>query len=245
MKKLAVVVALAMVPVGMAIASGIAMFHPGTGGHSVLPSGRDVCWSEPPDLNGLIGTSEQILIYGLESEIANDFRVAYDTSVSVARFWGGYWNNDVACVSGMTYNCHNLRFYEDADCIPARLPNQPPQYAEYLGIPCDEGTMLHCQDGYYPVFDYQCCISVPVYAGYRYWFGAQMCDHPFPPQWGRLAAYPVTGCDTCFWSPYFGYPEWAVIIDVFGCLYDASQEFECGVTATKTTSWGAVKGLYR
>jgi len=245
MKKLAFVLALGLVFASAAMAANVSKFQPGTGQHNVLPSGRDVCWSEPPDLEGLIGSSEQILMYALETELANDFTISTDNTIGIARFWGGYWNNSVACASGMTYQGHNLRFYEDCGCIPCELPNQPPHYAEYLGINCDEGTMLYCQGAYYPIFDYQCCISVPVYGGYLYWFGAQMMDHPFPPQWGRLAAGMITSCDTVFWAPYFGYPEWTPAIDVFGMAFDASQEFECGAVPTTTTSWGAIKGLYR
>jgi len=244
MKRVAVLLAFTMIFASGALASEITKFHPGTGRHNVLPGERDVCWSEPPDLEGLIGSSEQILMYGLETEIANDFYAGYDTDISVARFWGGYIGNSYPCESGMEYRGNNLRFYEDAGCIPARLPNQPPQYAEYLCLPCDEVVII-CQGGYYPECEYHASVSVPVYAGYRYWFGAQMYDHPFPPQWGRLASAGVVDCDSVFWAPYFGYAEWTPCIDVFGLAFDASQEFECGTTATTTTSWGAVKRLYR
>jgi len=128
-------------------------------------------------------------------------------------------------------------------------------------------------------------------SGNLYWFGAQMKDHAFPPQAGRLASAGVIGCDSVFKSAYFGYPDWTPAIDVFGVAFDCSQEFifygdivhdepgacclrngECQImwgsecheqngqyqgdntpcnpnpcppTATKSTTWGAIKGSYR
>ena len=255
MKTLASILVLGLVFAGAAMASNITEFQPGTGRHNVLPGGRDALWSEPPDLDGIVASSEQILLFGLESEIANDFYITNDITITIAKFWGGYYANDVYCGSGMTYRCHNLRLYEDVACTPARLPDQPPHYAEYLGIPCDEGTVIYCNSYGFPVFDYRAFVSVPVHGGHRYWFGAQMCDHQYSPQWGRLAAYFVTDCGSVFWGPYFGYTEWTPCLDIFGVLFDASQEFVGFVDAgipegardftDRTTSWGAIKGLYR
>ena len=116
MKKFAFVLALCFVA-GTAMASPVA-FQAGPGGPAnVVPSGRDVCWSEPADLNGLIASSEQILAFGLETEIANDF--VPTGNVSHVTFWGGYYNNSTPCSSGITTPGFNLKFYTDGGCVPA------------------------------------------------------------------------------------------------------------------------------
>ena len=69
--------------------------YAGGGGPPVIvESGRDVCWSEPADLNGLIASSEVIGEFGLESEIANDFLLTTDATITLARWWGGYYNGN-------------------------------------------------------------------------------------------------------------------------------------------------------
>jgi len=246
MKKLLLILVLATIPVRPAGAMAPTEFRPGTGHHGALPSGRDACWSEPPDLEGLIGTSEQILMYGLESEIANDFVVGRTTTITKAAFWGGI-PHDYPCDPGFEYRCHNLRFYNDTGCAPDGQPDHTPggPQSEYLGVDCHQELVV-CVSGVYPIYSYWASVSVPVTGGTRYWFGAQMCDHPYPPSWGRLSSAGVVGCESVFWSPYFGFPEWTPCGDAFGLAFDASQEFECEeTTAAATTSWGAIKGLYR
>jgi hypothetical protein len=93
---------------------------------------------------------------------------------------------------------------------------------------------------------YEFCLEEALVAN-LYWFSAQMADHPFPPQWGRLASDMTQICDSAFRSDYFAYPDWVPAPDVFGDMFDASQMFEdeCIPTATENASWGAIKGLYR
>jgi len=233
----ALVLLMGTVIAASAMAVNPSLMAGGGGPPNVLPDDRQ-CWSEPADLNGLIASSEQILTYGIETECANDFYYPYDTVVYLARWWGGYWNNSVACDPGFYTALANVRFYDDGGCVPANV------IAEYLNVSCHE-TSIGCQQAYYPMFSYYVDVSVSINANMLYWFGAQIADHPFPPQAGRLAAGAVTNCDTVFKSAYFAYPDWTPAIDVFGQAFDCSQEFECGIVPTHETTWGAVKALFR
>jgi hypothetical protein len=207
---------------GMAMATTPVPFHEGSGPPNVVPSGRDVCWSEPADLNGLIGSSEQILSLGLETELANDF-VPNAGCVQHVTWWGGYYNNSTPCVSGTATPGFNLKFYTDAGCVPAGAPTAVVVVTGGLFTE----TSVGCQLGVFPMFKWDADVGVAVTAGNLYWFGAQMIDHAYPPQAGRLAAAVVTYCDTVFQSAYFGFPDWTPAVDVFGVAFDCSQEFTC------------------
>jgi hypothetical protein len=223
MRKLPLVVALCLIA-GTAMASTPTLFVRGSGPPNVVPSGRDVCWSEPADLNGLIGSSEQILALGLESELANDF-VPNNTCISAVTFWGGYYNTSTPCSAGITTPGFSLKFYRDGGCVPAHTV---PDVAWIVATSFTE-TSVGCQQGVFPMFRWDFTdLSVGVISGNLYWFGAQLLDHAFPPQGGRLAAATITDCDTVFRSVYFGFPDWTPAIDVFGVGFDCSQEFTCG-----------------
>jgi hypothetical protein len=237
MKKFAFVLALSFVVAGSALAINPSL-NAGGGGMNVVESGRSVVWSEPANLDGLIASSEVIAQFGLETEIANDFFLTANNTITIARWWGGYYNNNGCSDIGIATNW-NLRFYDDGGCVPLTT------LSETLGAFANE-TFVYCQGGFYPIFKYEVATSVPVTGNTLYWFGAQAADHAFPPQCGRIASASVVGCDTVFKSAYFSFPDWTPGIDVFGVAFDASQEFEnfC-ITPTEKTTWGAVKALYR
>jgi hypothetical protein len=237
MRKVALVLVLSFIAAGGALAVNPSL-SAGGGGMNVLDTGRFEIWSEPPNLDGLIASSEVIGEFSLETELANDFFIAGGGILSSARWWGGYYNNNGCSDIGIAQNW-NLRFYDDGGCVPLST------VAEYLGAYTNE-TNVYCQGGFYPIFVYQTGVSVPVTANTLYWFGAQAADHAFPPQCGRVASAGVVGCDTVFKSVYFSYPDWTPGIDVFGVAFDASQELEVfGIVPVEKTTWGAVKGLYR
>jgi hypothetical protein len=241
MKKFAFVLAMSMVVAGSAYAVDPILSAGGGGNNPYDPVDSDgvVCWSQGPNLDGLIGSSEQILAFGLESELANDFLPNAGGYVDNARWWGGYYNYLLGDPLVTTFN---LRFYEDAGCVPG------PVLCEYIiGSNANE-TFIYDQFGF-PVYEYNWDTCCPVSVDNLYWLGAQAGDHPFPPQWGRLeAAGGVQLCDTVFKSAYFSYPDWVPAVDVFLVSFDCSQELtcidECG-TAVETNSWGAIKGLYK
>jgi len=240
MKKFAFVLALSFVVAGSALAINPSL-NAGGGGMNVMDSGRTVLWSDPVNLDGLIASSEYIGSIGLTTEIANDFFVTSDAVVVTAKWWGGYYNNNGCGDIGYATNW-NVRFYDDNGCIPFSV------VSEYLGAFANE-TFVYCQGGVYPVFEYKVCgLNFTAAANTLYWLGAQAADHAFPPQVGRVAAPATQSCDTHFKSAYFSFPDWTPAIDVFGQAYEASQELydtdECGVPANSTT-WGAIKGLYR
>jgi hypothetical protein len=211
-------------------------YVPASGGHNVVPGGRDACWSEPADLNGLIGTSEIIDTYGLVSELANDF-VVTGGIITKTIWWGGQYGVSVPCMPEWPTPGFNLRFYEDAQCLPGGVIAD-------LSITDFTEESLDCIGGFYPIWKWSADISVGVSPGVLYWFGAQYKDHTFPGQGGRLTSAAVIGCEGAFKSAFFGYPDWVPGSMPFGSAYDFSQEFECGATPTRPTTWGVIRGLY-
>jgi hypothetical protein len=211
---------------------------PRSGPVETVPGSRDVCWSEPVDLNDYTLSSEIIAMFGLESELANDFLVATDAMISHAIGYGGYYNwvpGDPPITS------LNWKFYSDGGCVPDQL------LEVYTGLGVE--TFIGCDSFGYPIYKYERDIYFNVMGNELYWMGLQATDHPFPPQWGRTGTGTiVTNCDTLFKSAYFGYPYWIPASDLVGAPYDAAQEFECGggpPTTTKSTTWGKVKALFR
>lgn len=196
----------------------LTLFHPGVGApHPLAREDRNALWSDPPDLYGLIGSSEQILQYGLETEIANDF-ILSDDLVTRVTFWGGYYNNSVPCDPGIPTPGFNFEFFEDANCLPGeRIMN--------LVITDYRETPIGCQSGMYPVYEWSAPVELTFVPGVRYWFCAQFRDHGFPPQAGRLQSVSIQGCDSQFRSAYFGYPDWMWTCSEIFETCDFSQEF--------------------
>jgi hypothetical protein len=232
MKKLAFVLALGLVA-GVASAEDYPILSAGGGGMNPLDYDRTIIWEDTPNLDGLIGSSEQILEFGLESELANDFLIEVPGPVCKWTWWGGYYNYTPG---DPLVECWILRVYFDGGCVPL----DPPAYEWVAG---GNETFIYDQGGF-PVYEYWDCNCIE-FEPNLYWLGVVACDHPFPPQWGRLAADIVQLCDTVFKSAYFAFPDWLPAIDVFGQPYDASQRMEddCA-TAVETTTWGSIKSLY-
>jgi hypothetical protein len=246
MRKLAFVLAMSMVVAGTAFAIDPTLSAGGGGSNPLeVDPTTTVCWSQAPNLDGLIGSSEVITAFALETELANDFLSGSEEPYIVgARWWGGYYNyvpGDPLVTS------FNLRFYDDAGCIPGSV------LCEYV-IPSNANeTFIYNQGGLFPVYEYDIesgYLYCPVAPDVLYWFGVQAGDHPFPPQWGRIEATGgVQLCDTVFKGAIFSFPDWTPAVDVFGVAFDASQELICGFGippfATVPTTWGTVKVLFR
>jgi hypothetical protein len=238
MTKFVLVLALCTLAAGSTYATGPpSAFSPAAGGHNYVPGSRDVCWSEPADLADAKISSEIIAAFGLESEMVNDFIPPFDSSIGPAIGYGGYYN----WVAGdPDIPSLNWKFYSDGGCYPDQLLDT------WTGL----GTQTFIgYDGFgYPTYKYEIETWFAALANNIYWLGLQAADHPFPPQWGRQGAGVVTNCDSLFRSAYFGYPDWTPAGDLVGAPFDAAQEFGCfgiGPVPTRTTTWGAVKGLFR
>jgi|GEM_PF-1190125 len=225
MKKAAFALALCVIAVPT---MAMDLYHPAVGTPHQGPTPPDACWTDAPDLNGLIGSSEQILTYGLESEIANDFVPDFvppgAVRVSHLTVWTGYWNNSTPCATGIAFPGLNIRVYDDAGCIPGTIL--------YDVSPTVTETSYGCQSGFYPMFQDDMDVSFSLISGNLYWLGAQLADHVFPPQGGRLASVGVQACDSVIKSAYFGYPNWTSAIDALGVSFDASQQFVCSSIPT-------------
>ncbi len=218
MRKVALVLLLSLAVAGGAFAANPSL-SAGGGGMNVLNSGRQVVWSEPPNLEGLIASSEVIGDFGLETEIANDFTIPWSSGgIYIARWWGGYYNGNGCGDIGVATNW-NLRLYDDNGCAPGSL------LQEFIGQHTNE-TFVHCQAGSYPIFQYEASVSFSILSDTRYWFSSQASSHGFPPQVGRLASASVVGCESMFRSAYFSFPDWTWSLDVFGLDFEASQEFD-------------------
>ena len=190
MKTLAGILIMCLFVVGASGADAPIPYVPASGGHNVVPGGRDVCWSEPADLNGLIGTSEIISMFGLQSELANDFQVAGNV-ITKAVWWGGQYGMPTPCQPAWPTPGFNLRFYEDAQCLPGGVIAD-------LSITDFTEESLGCVGGYYPIWKWTADVSVDVSPGVLYWFGAQYKDHTFPGQGGRLTSATIIGCEGAF-----------------------------------------------
>ncbi len=222
------------------------LFKLGPGGVP-LPPNRDVCWSEPPDLEGILASSEVIGEHGLETQAANDFVFEVDRTIQRVRWWGGYYSNIVACDPGMVAPGFHLRFYtyEREPCRPDEPGDDP--YTEYFVQGPAGETLVGCIGDVYPLYRYETDVVLPIAGGVRYWFSAQMANHDYPPQWGRLAAGTITGCESVVGpNGWLEQPWWQHPSEVFGFPVDFSQEFECDTPVpVQQTSWGKVRALYR
>jgi hypothetical protein len=221
---------------GLAVAGGAQGSNPTLSAGGVGPPIQhdpgdrpDEFWSEPPDVNGLIVSSEIINDVGLESEIANDFVFLHDFQMMAARWWGGYYQGNGCGDVGYGTNW-NIRFYEDGGCVPGNVI-----YEQLAGNAHE--LSIGCQGGFYPLFEYWVGVAFTAVGGSIYWFGAQCSGHSFPPQVGRLASMGVVNCESVFKSAFFAFPDWVAAIDVFGVDVDFSQQFEDIEGAP--SDWGA------
>jgi hypothetical protein len=224
--------------------TGPTLFQPGSGG-APLPPNRAVCWSEPPDLEGFGLSSEIIAIYGLETEVANDFVFDADRVIRRVRWWGEYWENTTPCEAGIVPPGFYLRVYHDFDCLPDEGEHGDP-YAEYFAEGPAGEAFVACREDQFPIYSYEWDVEIPISAGVRYWMSIQMADHGFPPQWGRLTTETTTGCVSAFGGGWLEPPWWMTVTDVVGFPVDFSQEFECDTpVAVQQSSWGRIRALYR
>ncbi len=188
----------------------------GLGPRSILtaltrPDDPDSTWMDPPNLNGLIASSELIGADGVETEVANDFVVGEELDLGRIEWWGGYFNYTPGNPHVQGFN---IVLYDDSEGKPNSV------IAEWL-LPSVTETFVGNQ-GAFPLYSYAADVDVPLEPDQRYWLSVQADDHVYPPQWGRLAAGAVTGLDSQFRSDYFGFPQWTSCQTVFGQPYDAS-----------------------
>jgi hypothetical protein len=204
-----------------------------------LQSGRDVCFSMPPDLNDYLASSEIIGEYEVETRLANAFSFPNDETICLARWWGGYYSHLNGCSENAVDTFH-LYFYQDLGCLPTGEP-----FSSFLVTPAI--TYVDCQSPDYPIYQYEASIELSLRADVTYWFVAQAADHEYPPQWGRLGSADDGPCAYgAFWGPYFGFPEWGIACDLAICV-NPSAEFECACHPVPVLegTWGGIKSLYR
>lgn len=244
MKKFAFVLALGFIFASAAMAATPTTFVAGTGLHHVVNTGggRDVCNSQPQDIEQNAISSEIIADFQLETEVADDF--VGTTKISGARWGGLYYNIINPCDPIIQAPGFNLHWYcDDGYC-------EPTTYGTWLYIDSVGGneTSTGCNSAGYPTFAYSASVDHDFCNCAIGWFGAQMQNHVFQPQWGRQATDNIYGCGEAeFYGPIFNFNVWTPLSVLVGSPLDVSQEFDCngcGV-ATQPATWGSIKGLYR
>jgi hypothetical protein len=236
MMRVPVFLVLSVLFVGASRAEEPEMYLPGPGGNPADSYDREL-WLDNPDFAASVGSSEMIGAHGLETEIANDLTLEFDACILKAIWWGAYWNG-YETPTGAGFN---LRFYMDAGCLPEVDP-----FIEYL-LPGDDCFEELAPGGdMFSQFIYEYCLDVCLPPG-LYWFSVQMVGHAFPSQWGRLGADQTLDCPSCIRSEYFDQAAWIPLAEIIGAEYDASQWMydECFPPATRNTSWGNIRSLYR
>jgi hypothetical protein len=208
---------LVMCGVGLAMAENPIARNPDTGIVEYDWSSDRAMWSEPPDVNGLLGSSEILIEFGIETELANDF-VPTEPVITHVTWWGGYYENEIPCEPGIPNPGFNLGFWEEDNCKPGALITE-------LSVTDYTEESIGCQAGW-PLYKYEADVTINVVPGNRYWFCAQMKGHDFPPQWGRLQSHLIVGCGSQWRSEYFGEPDWIGACSIIFEECDFSQEFE-------------------
>lgn len=193
------------------------MFRAGTGTPNPGQGDSRAIWSEPPDLNGTIWSCEQILEFGYESELANDF-IPTETRLTHVTWWGGFMDLQTPCDPGIPTPGFNLEFFETDGCFPGQM---------ITNIVTTDFTeeSVGCQIGMYPLYKWGADVALDLHPGNRYWFCPEMVDHPYPPSAGRLASMQIVECPSVFRTAYYGYPYWTIACDLGWC-FEGSQEFE-------------------
>lgn len=222
-----------------------------TGGSGYNPLDRDaayVCWSEPPNLDGILFSSEIVGDRGWNSEVANDcllYSGPEGLFLTVIRWWGGYFD---AGSPGSA--CFHLRLYDDAGGSPGEL------FLETC-VPHDcHETFLYEQLGGNYIYGYEYVLEHPISvpSGVPFWFSVQVGTDTYPPQWGRLGGIDVINNGSMFRDEYVSYTDWTLCSEVLAEEYDAAQEFVCLTTSgieepdspkLRRITWANVKSLYR
>jgi hypothetical protein len=231
---------------GSVFAANPVVFQPGSGHGVPAQGGRDVLWSQPGLLDGNKISSEIINDFGLVTEVAGDFVLDCDGGVVITSvtWWGGQWGwteYDPICT------LFNLILYAEDPSPDICAPVGDPVGIYFDVIPSQ--TDLDDNPGDFDnLFRYDLPIEIALDGGVRYWLTIQAADHSFPGQWGRLEAVDTQGCESCFRSEFFSFPEWATLTEVTGVpTNDASLELGgyCGTVPVRPSTWGSIRGLYR
>ena len=212
---------------------------PSLGRVSAPTEARDaVCWEQMPNCDGSIVSSEIISTLGLETEVANDFLVIVDVPpvFNITRvYWFGHCQ-DEPCPELLHFNF--FIYEDDGACAPGQVLDAHLHVGAWS---IDE----YCGGDTYV---YEAVIaSIELLTYTRYWISIQADDHELPHRWGILEAESVFDCESMFRSDYFGYPDWVPAGNVVGHEFDASFGMECYIWApsARSTTWGAVKGLFK
>jgi hypothetical protein len=218
MKAILSVIVLTFSTVSSTLATSPSIMHPGTGIPHPGHGNERAMWSEPPDFNGWIISSEVIGMYGLETELANDF-IPTQPTITHVTWWGGFYNNTDPCEPGIQISGFTLRFFEDSNSLPGHLIAD-------LSVHDFTVELVWCQEDTWPEYEYGADVSVAVVPGLRYWLCVQMQDHAFPPQWGRLGTSRLTDIESQWRSEFWDEPDWVGACDITFEDCDFSQEFE-------------------
>ncbi len=226
---------------GPAYAADPTPYHAGTGIVTPIPGRPDALWSQPADLGGGRISSDSIVVYGLFSEVANDFVLDCDGPATVTHLT--WWGGEYALAPGdPDITVFDIYWYDDdpAACSPQDRP-----FMTQLQL-TPERTYLG-QDQGEQSWQYDLDLTVELTGGTKYWFVVQGYHVGFPPQYGRQEAVEIIDCTGRFRSAYYGYPDWTEMNGDPFHFGDASLEIfgQCGVVPVLRTTWGGIRALYR
>ncbi|MBM3285935.1 MAG: hypothetical protein FJY88_01075 [Candidatus Eisenbacteria bacterium] len=217
--------------VGLLVAGGVA--GAGAEGEPAAPRGPDR-WSPRDVICSQRGIPESAKFPSDSIEVANECEVTSTCTIIKATWWGGYMERRPTYPDSAVFN---VRFYGDLVCTPTGL------LAEFLGIKLP-GTFIGNDPDELPCYRYDLEVAIPLEPG-KFWMGIQALatsETRLPPKWGRLGDEIFLGCGSQWRFPDFA--TW--FEDQIPHEWDASQEFEVEEpTPARSTSWGALRGLYR
>jgi hypothetical protein len=172
-----------------------------------VAANAEILWNNGEWDSMCVGISSEDRPDGLYSEVADDFVLDFDATITDVHWWGSYYNYGVP---GRDYR---IKFY--ADDGTGTQPADNPVFEYYAAnSECNETFVGQDQYGW---DNYGCDLdlgeSFSVEAGVKYWLVVQSVDvQGTGGQWGWTGSEPQDMLhESVIRSDYFGIPDWTDI----------------------------------
>jgi MYXO-CTERM domain-containing protein len=159
-----------------------------------------IIYDNGPSAGG--GTSSQLdTLYPFDSQVADDFILAADSTITGMTWVGVFWNG-----SPIVIPAWNVLIYNDAGGVPTGGPGDPTPTAI---LNSQEGIVNRVDNGD-GTFTWSTDLSqtIRLDGNTTYWAAVQS-EFFFPPQWGWSASANQTGNTAKFGFPLLGTNYWA------------------------------------